>query len=378
MRRALVILGTRPEAIKLGPVIVELQKPDSGFQVGVCVTGQHRELLAAPLRTFGIVPDDDLASMRPGQSLASSASRILAGLEDVIVRRRPDVVVVQGDTTSTFCGALAAFYSRIPVAHVEAGLRTDKPDSPFPEEMNRRLSARLAGLHLAATEWAANNLLTEGVAADAIRVTGNPGIDALLGLRATRRQSPTRRVWLWRDRSKRLITITAHRRESFGRGLQGICEAVERLAQRPDVELAWPLHPNPDVRRVVLSRLSTTPHVSLLPPLDYPDFIDLLAGSDLTLTDSGGVQEEAPSVGTPALVLRESTERPEAIEAGTSILVGCEAAKIVSAAQRLLDDQDELRWRSRIHNPYGDGCSAPRIAAGLRDLLGLRSLAAAG
>jgi len=378
MRRALVILGTRPEAIKLGPVIIELRKPDSGFQARVCVTGQHRELLAGPLRTFGIVADDDLASMRPGQSLTSSASRILAGLEDVIVRRRPDVVLVQGDTTSTFCGALAAFYSRIPVAHVEAGLRTNSPDSPFPEEMNRRLTTRLAGLHLAATEWAANNLLAEGVAAEAIRVTGNPGIDALLSLRATRRQSPTRRAWPWRDRGKRLITVTAHRRESFGQGLLGVCEAVERLARRQDVQIAWPLHPNPDVRSVVLSRLSTTPRAILLPPLDYPDFIDLLAGSDLALTDSGGVQEEAPSLGTPALVLRESTERPEAIEAGTSILVGCEAEKIVSAAERLLDDRDELRWRSRIHNPYGDGRAAPRIAAALRDLLGLETLAAAG
>jgi UDP-N-acetylglucosamine 2-epimerase len=378
MRRVLVILGTRPEAIKLGPVIVELQKRDSGFQVRVCVTGQHRELLAAPLRTFGVVPDDDLASMRPGQSPAASASRILAGLEEVIVGRQPDVVVVQGDTTSTFCGALAAFYARIPVAHVEAGLRTDRPDSPFPEEMNRRLSTRLAGLHLAATEWAANNLLTEGVAAESVRVTGNPGIDALLSLRATRRQSPTRQVWPWRDRGKRLITVTAHRRESLTCGLQGICDAVQRLAQRPDLQMAWPLHPNPDVRRVVWSRLNATPGVILLPPLDYPDFIDLLAGSDLTLTDSGGVQEEAPSLGTPALVLRENTERPEAIEAGTSILVGCEAAKIIATAGRLLDDSDELRWRSRAHNPYGDGCAAPRIAAALRELLGLERLAAAG
>ena len=378
MRRALVILGTRPEAIKLGPVIVELQKPDSGFHVRVCVTGQHRDLLAASLRTFGVVPDDDLASMRPGQSLASSASRILSGVEAVIGRRRPDLVLVQGDTTSTFCGALAAFYSRIPVAHVEAGLRTDQPDSPFPEEMNRRLSSRLAGLHLAATEWAANNLLAEGVAAEAIRVTGNPGIDALLSLRATRRQSPARRVWPWRNRGRRLITVTAHRRENFGHGLQGICEAVQKLAQRQDVQIAWPLHPNPDVRRVVLSRLSTAPNINLLPPLDYPDFIDLLAGSDLALTDSGGVQEEAPSVGTPALVLRESTERPEAIEAGTSILVGCDARKIVGAAQKLLDDRDELRRRSRIHNPYGDGRAAPRIAAALRDFLGLQTLAAAG
>lgn len=378
MRRALVVLGTRPEAIKLGPVIVELRKPDSGFQTRVCVTGQHRELLAAPLRLFGIVPDDDLASMRPAQSLGGSASRILAGLEEVITLHRPDVVVVQGDTTSTFCGALAAFYSQTPVAHVEAGLRTGRPNSPFPEEMHRRLSTRLAGLHLAATEWAAENLIKEGVAADAIRVTGNPGIDALLSLRATRRQSPTRQVWPWRDRSKRLIAITAHRRESLMYGLQGICDAVQRLARRPDIQMAWPLHPNPDVRRVVWSRLNAAPGLTLLPPLDYPDFIDLLAGSELTLTDSGGVQEEAPSLGTPALVLRESTERPEAIEAGTSILVGCDAAKIVSTAEKLLDDREELGWRSRIHNPYGDGCAAPRIAAALRDLAGLERLAAAG
>lgn len=377
-RRVLVILGTRPEAIKLGPVIVELQKRDSGFEVRVCVTGQHRELLAAPLRTFGIVPDDDLASMRPGQSLTASAARILAGLERVVARDQPDAVIVQGDTTSTLCGALAAFYARIPVAHIEAGLRTDTTDSPFPEEMNRRLSTRLTSLHLAATEWAAENLLTEGVPAESVRVTGNPGIDALRRLRATCRQSPTRQVWRWRDRSIRLITVTAHRRENLMHGLPGICDAVQALAQRRDVQMVWPLHPNPEVQRIVRSRLIAVPGVTLLPPLDYPDFVDLLAGSDLALTDSGGVQEEAPSLGTPALILRESTERPEAIAAGTSILVGCEPARIASTAARLLDDADELRWRSRIHNPYGDGAAAPRIAAALRDLLGLGSLAAAG
>lgn len=377
MPRALVIFGTRPEAVKLGPVILELQRPDSGFNVKVCVTGQHRELLDAPLQTFGITPDIDLASMRSDQTLAESAARILAGLERVIDRSRPDIVVVQGDTTSTFCGALAAFYSRVRVAHVEAGLRTGEPDSPFPEEMNRRLSTRLASLHLAATDWAADNLLAEGVPSETIRVTGNPGIDALMHLRRTRRQSPTRRAWRWRDRSKRLVAVTAHRRENFGRGLAGICAAVARLARRRDVQLAWPLHPNPEVRRVVLGRLSETPNVHLLSPLDYPDFVDLLAGADLVLTDSGGVQEEAPSLGTPALVLRESTERPEAIEAGTSILVGCDPKSILAAAQQLLDDPAKLRARSLIHNPYGDGQAAPRIVDSMRALLGAERLAAA-
>lgn len=377
MPRALVVFGTRPEAVKLSSVIHELQRSDSGFDVKVCVTGQHRELLDAALREFSIKPDEDLASMRSGQSLAASASRILAGLEGAIVRLRPDVVVVQGDTTSTFCGALAAFYARIPVAHVEAGLRTTQYDSPFPEEMNRRLSTRLASLHLAATDWAARNLLAEGVPTDAVAVTGNPGIDALMRLRRTRRQSPTRHPWSWRNRSRRLVAITAHRRESFGRGLQGICTAVAQLAARQDIELAWPLHPNPDVRRVVLGRLSAIKNITLLSPLDYPEFIDLLAGADLVLTDSGGVQEEAPSLGTPALVLRECTERPEAIEAGTSILVGCDAENILNAARTLLDDPGELNRRSRIHNPYGDGRAAPRIVDGMRKLLGSKRLAAA-
>jgi UDP-N-acetylglucosamine 2-epimerase (non-hydrolysing) len=377
MPRALIVFGTRPEAVKLGPVILELQKPDSGFDVTVCVTGQHRELLDAPLQAFGITPDEDLASMRTGQTLAASAARILSGLEGAIERCHADVIVVQGDTTSTFCGALAAFYGGVPVVHVEAGLRTANPNSPFPEEMNRRLSTRLAALHLAATEWAADNLRAEGVAEACIRVTGNPGIDALMHLRKTRRHSPSRQPWSWRDRSKRLVAVTAHRRENFGRPLVDICTAISKLAQRNDVQLAWPLHPNPEVSRVVLTALGESPNVYLLPPLDYPDFVDLLAGADIALTDSGGVQEEAPSLGTPALVLRESTERPEAIAAGTSILVGSNPQTILDAAQQLLDDPAQLRRRSLIHNPYGDGQAAPRIVDSMRVLLGARRLAAA-
>lgn len=376
MLRALIVFGTRPEAVKLGPVILELQRPGSGFDVHVCVTGQHRELLEAPLAAFGIEADEDLGSMRPGQGLSASAARILSGLDGSIARYQPDVIVVQGDTTSTFCGALAAFYARVPVVHIEAGLRTDQPDSPFPEEMNRRLSTRLAALHLAATDWAADNLRREGIAESAIRITGNPGIDALVHLRKSRRQSPARHPWTWRDRTKHLVAVTAHRRENIGEGLAGICTAVAQLAARQDVQIAWPLHPNPEVSRSVLEALGETPNVCLLPPLDYPDFIDLLAGADLVLTDSGGVQEEAPSVGTPALVLRESTERPEAIEAGTSVLVGCDPVSITASAEQLLDDPAKLRARSLIHNPYGDGKSAPRIVDSIRVMLGSQRMVA--
>lgn len=375
MRTVLVVLGTRPEAIKLCPVILELRKPGSGFHVQVCVTGQHRELLAGPLETFGVVPDFSLEAMSAGQSLTASAARILSRLEGVLGQSRADLVLVQGDTTTTLCGALAGFYAGLPVVHVEAGLRTADPMTPFPEEMNRRLTTRASSLHFAATSWAAANLHKEGVAPRDVEVTGNPGIDALLMI--WRRMTPQVESHA-PGPAKRTVLVTAHRRESFGAGFEGICNAVRRIADRGDVGIAWPLHPNPKVRRAVVGTLGDHPEVRLLAPLDYAPFVGLMARSSFVLTDSGGIQEEAPSLGKPVLVMRDTTERPEAVRAGTARLVGCDPEAIVREAERLLDDSGELRRRSRIHNPYGDGCAAARIVEALRARFGERRLAAAG
>jgi UDP-N-acetylglucosamine 2-epimerase (non-hydrolysing) len=354
--KILFVFGTRPEAIKLAPVVRCLRE-DPRFETRVVVTAQHRAMLDQVLAAFSIEPDHDLNVMMPGQTLTESTSRILAALEPVLDRERPDCVVVQGDTTTTFCGALAAFYKGIPVAHVEAGLRTGDLRQPFPEEMNRVLTTRLAAVHFAATESAAENLRREGVDSGNIFVTGNTGIDAVLSVLGTLPPFAP---------GNTTILVTAHRRESFGQGFLGICRALRRLAER--VEIIYPVHPNPNVQAVVNEHLRGVPNIKLIEPVDYVAFVDLMRRATILLTDSGGVQEEGPSLGKPVVVMREKTERPEAVEAGTARLVGTDEDSIVAEVFRLLDDPEEYARRARIHNPYGDGQASARI----RDALAAR------
>jgi UDP-N-acetylglucosamine 2-epimerase (non-hydrolysing) len=355
--KILFVFGTRPEAIKLASV-VRCLKEDPRFETRVAVTAQHRAMLDQVLAAFSIEPDHDLNVMEPGQTLAESASRMLKALAPVLDRERPDCVVVQGDTTTTFCGALGAFYKGIPVAHVEAGMRTGDLRQPFPEEMNRVLTSRLAALHFAATEWAAENLRREGVDDANIFVTGNTGIDAVLAVRDALPAFDA-------DTGKKMILVTAHRRESFGEGFVRICGALLRLAERGDVEIVYPVHPNPKVQAAVNEHLRGVPNVTLIEPVGYVEFVDLMRRATILLTDSGGIQEEGPSLGKPVLVMREKTERPEAVEAGTARLVGTDEDAIVEEVLRLLDDPEEYQRRARIHNPYGDGHASARI----RDIL---------
>ncbi len=363
MHKILLIFGTRPEAIKLCPVIRGLREHPNKFDVKVCVTAQHREMLDQVLEAFHVKPDYDLDLMLPGQTLFQSTSRILAGLEPVLRAEKPAMAIVQGDTTTTLCGALAAFYAGIPVGHVEAGLRTHDMRQPFPEEMNRVLASRLTALHFAATEMAAQNLRNENVPADSIHVTGNTGIDAVLFVRDALEQGSLRGgEWPELDASKKLIVVTAHRRESFGDGFERICRALARIADRGDVQLVYPVHPNPNVQDPVQRYLSKHPHVRLIEPLSYVPFVDLMRRAYLLITDSGGIQEEGPSLGKPILVLREKTERPEAVLAGTVKLVGTEEDRIVREAAILLDDPAAYHQMSRVHNPYGDGRASGRIA----------------
>ena len=360
--RLLFVFGTRPEAIKLCPLIRELCSHPH-FAVRNCVTAQHRGMLDQVLDAFQVAPDHDLDLMRPQQSLCSLTARILEGLEPVLAAESPDMILVQGDTTTTMAAALAAFYHRIPVAHVEAGLRTGDPAHPFPEEMNRVLTGRLASLHFAPTARAAANLAVEGVAGDRIHVTGNTGIDALLYVRdalaAGTLQAPE---WQCLDAGRRLIVVTGHRRENFGAAFEREMRALARLAERPDVQIVYPVHRNPNVMGPAHQLLDGRPNVHLLEPLPYVPFVDLLRRAWLIITDSGGIQEEAPSLGKPVLVMREKTERPEAVEAGTVKLVGTYEERIVSEAARLLDDSEEYRKMTRVHNPYGDGQASRRIA----------------
>jgi len=330
--------------------------------VRVCVTAQHRELLDQVLGVFQVAPDWDLDLMRPGQTLFESTSRILSGLEPVVQAERPAMILVQGDTTTTFCGALAGFYFRVPVGHVEAGLRTGDRFQPFPEEINRVLTTHLSSLHFAATESAAANLRAEGVPAARIHVTGNPGIDAVLFVRDALQQgrlNPPQ--WPFLDPAKRLILVTAHRRESFGEGFERICAALAELARRPEIQIVYPVHPNPNVQEPVRRRLAGLANVFLIEPLDYIAFVDLMCRADILLTDSGGIQEEGPSLGKPVLVMREKTERPEAVAAGTARLVGTDPERIAGETLRLLADPAEYERMSRIHNPYGDGRASARI-----------------
>jgi UDP-N-acetylglucosamine 2-epimerase (non-hydrolysing) len=372
-QRIVVVFGTRPEAIKLCPLVSTLRSEpySSQLETVVCVTAQHRQMLDQVLGAFDIQPDYDLDLMRPGQTLTALTSRLLAGLESVFTDLKPSLAIVQGDTTTTLAGALAAFYARVPVAHVEAGLRTFDLDSPFPEEMNRVVTGRLATLHFAATDWAAGNLAREGVPADSIQVTGNTGIDAVLTIRDSLESGKLSGFSaLPRDKTRKLIVVTAHRRESFGDGFLRICEAIGELAGRPGVQIVWPVHPNPNVQHAVDATLRGKTNVMLIEPLDYVPFVDLMLHAHLLITDSGGVQEEGPSLGKPILVLREKTERPEAVDAGTVKLVGTDRETIVREAIRLLEDGEEYGRMARLHNPYGDGQACGRIAARVLRYLG--------
>ncbi len=370
IHKILLIFGTRPEAIKLCPVVRGLREHPTRFDVKVCVTAQHRAMLDQVLEVFQVAPDYDLDLMLPGQTLFQSTSRILAGLEPVLGAEKPAMAIVQGDTTTTLCGALAAFYSRVPVAHVEAGLRTHDLSQPFPEEMNRVLATRLAALHFAATEQAAENLRAEGVPADSISVTGNTGIDAVLYIRdALERGTLRGGDWPQLDASKKLIVVTAHRRESFGDGFERICRALAKIADRDDVQLVYPVHPNPNVQDPVRRYLASHPNVFLIEPQSYVPFVDLMRRAYLLITDSGGIQEEGPSLGKPILVLRDKTERPEAVIAGTVKLVGTDEDRIVREAAVLLGDDEAYMQMSRVHNPYGDGRASARISDRIHSFL---------
>ncbi len=355
--RLAVVMGTRPEAVKLAPLVLAAQADPDHFVVDVVSTGQHKEMLDSMLAWFGLRPSVSLDIMRPNQDLAHITMRSLSGINDWLKTSRPDWVVVQGDTTTTFAGALAAFYNRIPVAHVEAGLRTHDKYSPYPEEANRVMTGHLADLHFPPTAGSRNNLLREGIADDRITITGNTGIDALLWTRNKLAQTGMLPVEQGRE-----ILVTAHRRENQGEPMRGLCHAILTLLGRyPDVRVNFPVHLSPSVREVVFPVLSGHPRVTLTDPLDYPDFVQAMARATFILTDSGGVQEEAPSLGKPVLVLRESTERPEAMEAGTAKLVGTDPQRLLAEASRLLDDAGEYARMSKAQNPYGDGHAVERI-----------------
>ena len=373
-RTILCTIGTRPEAIKMAPVIHALQSAPWA-RCRVLITGQHRELADAMLRFFGIEPDLDLDIMRPNQSLVELTSRLLPAIHEAIARERPDLVLAQGDTTTVLATAMASFYSRVPFGHVEAGLRTHCLDAPFPEEANRVLAGHLSALHLAPTAAARENLLREGIDDRTIVVSGNTVIDALH--LAVAREVP---IGVDLDPSRRLVLVTAHRRDSFGEPIRQICGAIRELHDRfPDIEFLWPVHPNPAIKPVVEEAMADRPRVRLCAPMDYGPFVSALKRATLILTDSGGVQEEAPALGKPVLVLREESERPEAISAGVARLVGHDPRAIVAQVSRLLTDESAYRSMARGVSPYGDGKASQRIAAAAGRFLGVTgSLRAAG
>lgn len=361
----LVLLGTRPEAIKLFPVINQL-KDDKRATVTVCATAQHRELLDQVLKLSNIVPDFDLNIMTANQSLDRLSARLLDSIGDVLDRTRPTRVVVQGDTATAMVGSLAAYYRRIPVSHVEAGLRSGDIYAPWPEEVNRKIVGSIADQHFAPTDRASRALQAENVPKERIHVTGNTVIDALITAKAAVDADP-RLSTRWdsirqHHGNRRIILVTCHRRENFGQGVHNIVDALLAILQREDVAMVLPVHPNPNVRDIFAERLAGHPHVTLISPQQYTDFVGLLSLSYLVLTDSGGVQEEAPTFGKPVLVMRETTERPEGVEAGTARLVGANTEKIIGETCRLLDDDDSYASMARSHNPFGDGRASERIA----------------
>ena len=364
--KILTVFGTRPEAIKMAPLALQLANDDR-FEARVCVTAQHREMLDQVLDLFELKPDYDLNLMQPGQTLPGLTAAILKGMDAVLSDFQPDKVLVHGDTATTLAVSLASYYHQIPVGHVEAGLRTGNLYSPWPEEGNRKLTGAIAASHFAPTETAKNNLLREGVAPDSIVVTGNTIIDALLNVTArlqpgSQLEARLKQQFSILDEAKRLILVTGHRRESFGGGFERICESLRHIADaNPGVEILYPVHLNPNVQEPVNHRLSGQPNIRLIEPQDYLPFVYLMNRSYLILTDSGGIQEEAPSLGKPVLVMRETTERPEAVEAGTVKLVGTDTQVIRREVQTLLDDPHAYLRMSRAYNPYGDGKACPRI-----------------
>lgn len=375
-RTVLVVFGTRPEAIKMAPLVNAL-KDDESLNVKVCVTAQHREMLDQVLAIFHITPDYDLDIMRHNQTLSELTGRIVTGMHEVLRELKPDLVLVHGDTTTTFATSLAAYYEKVTVGHVEAGLRTGNKYSPWPEEMNRKLTGSIAELHFSPTEQSRKNLIAEGVSDSNIWVTGNTVIDALIAiteeLRSNLEIEKTVDGFLpsW-NRSKKLILVTGHRRENFGDGFEQICRGLAELAKRDDVEIVYPVHLNPNVREPVNKYLQGYDNVHLIEPLDYMPFVYLMSKSYLIVTDSGGIQEEAPSLGKPVLVMRDTTERPEAVAVGTVQLVGANAKGIATAAQKLLDSEEEYEAMSSIDNPYGRGDAARQIVSHIRSHFGLQ------
>ena len=365
--KVMSVFGTRPEAIKLAPVVKALAGAIN-IDSKVCVTAQHREMLDQVLDLFDIVPDFDLNIMRPGQTLYDVTTDIIKGMKPVLEAFSPDVILVHGDTATTFAAALAAYYQQIPVGHVEAGLRTGNLYSPWPEEANRKLTAVLTRYHFAPTELSRRNLLKEGVDSDNIHVTGNTVIDALLLIRKKIEQDNVLAEELaagypFLEKDKKMILVTGHRRESFGSGFERICEALKNIAiTHPQTQIVYPVHLNPNVQTPVKHHLSGVENIHIIEPQDYLPFVYLMMRSHIILTDSGGIQEEAPSLGKPVLVMRENTERPEAVEAGTVKLVGTNVQKICSAVSTLLNDEQEYRTMSHAHNPYGDGQASQCIA----------------
>ena len=372
-KKVMLVFGTRPEAIKMCPLAKEFQKRSDEFETIICVTGQHREMLDQVLHIFDVKPDYDLNIMSPGQGLTEITCRILQGLKPVLESFKPDVVLVHGDTTTTAAASLAAFYQRIPVGHVEAGLRTGDLYSPWPEEANRTLTGHLAMYHFAPTETSRQNLLRENIDAERITVTGNTVIDALFWVRdrvmndeALNTDLSLRFPFL--NTGKKMILVTGHRRESFGQGFEKICHALAEIAaSNPDVQIVYPVHLNPNVSEPVNRILGHVDNVMLIEPQEYLPFVWLMNHAWLILTDSGGIQEEAPSLGKPVLVMRETTERPEAIDAGTVRLVGTDSQRIVDEVTRLLRDEEEYQRMSRAHNPYGDGRACERILSALKN-----------
>jgi len=369
MIKILLVFGTRPEAIKMAPLVKEFQKHTNVFEMKVCVTAQHRQMLDQVLDFFEIEANYDLNLMKPGQNLYQLTGDVLLGLKSIFENYTPDYVFVHGDTTTSMASALAAYYAGIKICHVEAGLRTYNKNAPFPEEMNRQMTARLSDIHFAPTISAQNNLLSEGISLNNILITGNTVIDALFYATDKLKSYVDNEILLLQEKidfSKKIILVTGHRRENFGEGFQHICEALKALSKNPDIEIVYPVHLNPNVSEPVYSLLGNIPNIKLIQPLGYPAFVWLMEKSYLILTDSGGVQEEAPSLGKPVLVMREITERPEAVKAGTVKLVGTSTDNIINEVKRLVLNSDYYNSMQKSINPYGDGNAAAKIVLHLK------------